>query len=163
MKTYIANTPLILEDDSGREYRVEAGEAVDLTPELYELVAAHVSEAEISAADLAASGYQADGETPLTQPETPSENLLYELMLRMGLKLTCKVSFSDDVYFVEDEDTGGLYAFLLERVDQGLIDAVLEKHPVKVAVLDRLFEDDDALKSNTVLQMKDAGVMFDCV
>ena len=95
--------------------------------------------------------------------ETSSENLLYELMLRMGLKLICKVSFSDDVYFVEDEDTGGLYAFLLKRVDQGLIDAVLEKHPVKVAVLDRLFEDDDALKSNTVLQMKDAGVMFDCV
>ena len=95
--------------------------------------------------------------------ETPSENLLYELMLRMGLKLTCKVSFSDDVYWVEDGDTGGLYAFLLERVDQGLIDAVLAKHPVKVAALDRLFEGDDALKSNTVLQMKDAGVMFDCV
>ena len=95
--------------------------------------------------------------------EKSSENLLYELMLRMGLKLTCKVSFSDDVYFVEDEDTGGLYAFLLERVNQDLIDAVLTKHPVKVAVLDRLFEGDDALKSNTVLQMKDAGVMFDCV
>ena len=94
---------------------------------------------------------------------TSSENLLYELMLRMGLKLTCKVSFSDDVYFVEDEDTGGLYAFLLERVDQGLIEAVLAKHPVKVAALDRLFEGDDALKSNTVLQMKDAGVMFECV
>ena len=94
--------------------------------------------------------------------ETSSENLLYELMLRMGLKLTCKVSFSDDVYFVEDEDTGGLYAFLLKRVDQGLIDTVLEKNPVKVAALDRLF-DDDALKSNTVLQMKDAGVMFECV
>ena len=95
--------------------------------------------------------------------ETSSENLLYELMLRMGLKLTCKVSFSDDVYFVEDGDTGGLYAFLLERVDQGLIDGVLAKHPVKVAALDRLFEGDDALKSNTVLQMKDAGVMFECV
>ena len=95
--------------------------------------------------------------------ETSSENLLYELMLRMGLKLTCKVSFSDDVYFVEDEDTGGLYAFLLKRVDQGLIDAVLEKNPVKVVVLDRLFDGDDALKSNTVLQMKDAGVMFECV
>ena len=95
--------------------------------------------------------------------ETSSENLFYELMLRMGLKLTCKVSFSDDVYFVEDEDTDGLYAFLLKRVDQGLIDAVLAKHPVKVAALDRLFEGDDALKSNTVLQMKDAGVMFECV
>lgn len=74
MKTYIAHTPLILEDDSGREYRVEAGEAVDLTPEQYGLVAAHVSEAEISEADLAASGYAEDGETPLAQSETPSEN-----------------------------------------------------------------------------------------
>ncbi|MBH6463416.1 site-specific DNA-methyltransferase [Neisseria meningitidis] len=95
--------------------------------------------------------------------ETPSENLLCELMLRLGLKLTCKVSLSDGVYFVEDEDTGGLYAFLLERVNQDLIDAVLAKHPVKAVVLDRLFEGDDALKGNTVLQMKDAGVMFECV
>ena len=95
--------------------------------------------------------------------ETSSENLLYELMLRMGLKLTCKVSFSDDVYFVEDESTGGLYAFLLERVNQDLIDTVLEKYPAKVAALDRLFEGNDALKSNTVLQMKDAGIVFECV
>ena len=95
--------------------------------------------------------------------ETPSENLLCELMLRLGLKLTCKVLLSDGVYFVEDEDTGGLYAFLLERVNQDLIDAVLAKHPVKAVVLDRLFEGDDALKGNTVLQMKDAGVMFECV
>ncbi|WP_239991747.1 site-specific DNA-methyltransferase [Neisseria lactamica] len=95
--------------------------------------------------------------------ETPSENLLCELMLRLGLKLTCKISLSDGVYFVEDEDTGGLYAFLLERVNQDLIDAVLAKHPVKAVVLDRLFEGDDALKGNTVLQMKDAGVMFECV
>ncbi|EJU65984.1 DNA methylase family protein [Neisseria meningitidis 70030] len=95
--------------------------------------------------------------------EMPSENLLYELMLRLGLKLTCKISLSDGVYFVEDEDTGGLYAFLLERVNQDLIDAVLAKHPVKAVVLDRLFDGDDALKGNTVLQMKDAGVMFECV
>ena len=74
MKIYIAHTPLILEDADGREYRVEAGEAVDLTPEEYGLVAAHVSEAEISKADLAAAGYAEDGETPLAQSETPSEN-----------------------------------------------------------------------------------------
>lgn len=42
-KVYIANTPLILEDDSGKQYRVEAGEAVELTPEQYESVAAHVT------------------------------------------------------------------------------------------------------------------------
>ena len=96
-------------------------------------------------------------------PDTPSENLLYELMLRLGLKLTCKVSFADDVYYVEDEDTGRLCLFLLERVNQKLIDAVLAKNPAKVVALDRLFDGDDALKSNTVLQMKDAGVVFECV
>ena len=96
-------------------------------------------------------------------PDTSSENLLYELMLRLGLKLTYKVLYSDGVYRVEDEDTGRLSIFLLERVDQSLIDAVLAKTPAKVVALDRLFDGNDALKSNTVLQMKDAGVVFECV
>ena len=96
-------------------------------------------------------------------PDTSSENLLYELMLRLGLKLTCKVLYSEGVYRVEDEDTGRLSVFLLERVDQSLIDAVLAKTPAKVVALDRLFDGNDALKSNTVLQMKDAGVVFECV
>ena len=81
MKTYIANTPLILTGTEGKEFRVEAGEAVDLTPEQYELVAAHVTAGSISDADLAASGYQPDGTTPVpeqppaepTQPEQPTE------------------------------------------------------------------------------------------
>ena len=96
-------------------------------------------------------------------PDTSSENLLYELMLRLGLKLTCKVLHSDGMYQVEDEDTGKPCLFLLERVNQELIDAVLAKTPAKVVALDRLFDGNDALKSNTVLQMKDAGVVFECV
>ena len=82
IKTYIANTPLILTSTEGKEFRVEAGEAVDLTPEQYELVAAHVTAGSISDADLAASGYQPDGTTPVpeqlpaepTQPEQPAES-----------------------------------------------------------------------------------------
>lgn len=81
IKTYIANTPLILTDAEGREFRVETGEAVDLSPDQYELVAAHVTAGSISDADLAASGYQPDGTTPLPeqppaepiQPEQPAE------------------------------------------------------------------------------------------
>ena len=42
-KVYIANTALILEDEAGKQFRVEAGEAVELTPEQYESVAAHVT------------------------------------------------------------------------------------------------------------------------
>ena len=70
-KTYIAETALILQDKDGKEFRVEAGEVVDLTPEQYQDVAAHVVAAEISDEDLAEAGYQPDGETPLT--DTPSE------------------------------------------------------------------------------------------
>ena len=40
-KVYIANTALILEDEAGKQFRVEAGEAIELTPEQYESVAAH--------------------------------------------------------------------------------------------------------------------------
>lgn len=42
-KFYIANTPLILENAQGNQFRVEAGEAVELTAEQYESVAAHVT------------------------------------------------------------------------------------------------------------------------
>lgn len=42
-KVYVAETPLILLDAAGKEYRVEAGAAVALTPEQYQDVAAHVT------------------------------------------------------------------------------------------------------------------------
>lgn len=41
-KKYFADTALILEDEDGREYRVEAGEAVYLTEEQFQDLAAHV-------------------------------------------------------------------------------------------------------------------------
>lgn len=63
-KTYIAETALILQDENGSDFRVEPGETVDLTPEQYQDVAAHVVAAEMSNEDLAESGYQPDGETP---------------------------------------------------------------------------------------------------
>ena len=74
LKVYIANTPLILENAEGVEYRVERGEAVALTPEQYQLVAAHVTEGSISAEDLAAAGEEAvpSADTPPADPETPS-------------------------------------------------------------------------------------------
>lgn len=72
-KTYIAQTALILQDKDGKEFRVEAGEVVDLTPEQYQDVAAHVVAAEIADEDLVESGYQPDGETPLE--DTPAESV----------------------------------------------------------------------------------------
>lgn len=91
------------------------------------------------------------------------ENMLYELMLRLGCKLTSPVEHKNGVYWVTDEDTGKRIALLLESANQTLIDDVIAAAPAKVVALDKWFDGNDALKSNTVLQMKDAGIVFECV
>ena len=91
------------------------------------------------------------------------ENMLYELMLRLGCKLTSPVEHKNGVYWVTDEDTGKRIALLLEAANQTLIDEVIAAAPAKVVALDKWFDGNDALKSNTVLQMKDAGIVFECV
>ena len=91
------------------------------------------------------------------------ENMVYELMLRLGCKLTSPVEHKNGVYWVTDEDTGKRIALLLEAANQTLIDEVIAAAPAKVVALDKWFDGNDALKSNTVLQMKDAGIVFECV
>ena len=49
---------------------------------------------------------------------------------------------------------------MLEKATQDIVDAVLKGKPKKVIALDRLFKGNDQLKTNTALQMKDAGVEF---
>jgi len=48
----------------------------------------------------------------------------------------------------------------LEKITQQSIDAIIVKKPKRVIVLDRLFASNDQSKTNTALQMKDAGVEF---
>ena len=98
----------------------------------------------------------------VNETATP-ENMLYELMLRLGCKLTSAVEHKNGVYWVTDEDTGKRIALLLEAANQTLIDEVIAAAPAKVVALDKWFDGNDALKSNTVLQMKDAGIVFECV
>ena len=66
-KVYIANTALILEDESGKQFRVEAGEAIKLTPEQYESVAAHVT-------PTVTTGEELDAQQTEAQEKTPSES-----------------------------------------------------------------------------------------
>lgn len=68
-KVYIANTPLILENAQGNQFRVEAGEAVELTAEQYESVAAHVT-------PTLTTGEELDAQQNNTPPseDTPSDD-----------------------------------------------------------------------------------------
>lgn len=68
-KVYIANTPLILENAQGGQFRVEAGEAVELTAEQYESVAAHVTPTLTTGEELDAQ----QNDTPPSE-DTPSDD-----------------------------------------------------------------------------------------
>lgn len=92
------------------------------------------------------------------------ENMLYELILKAGYLLTDKIKYKNKLYYVKE----GELILALEEINQEIIDTVLTPAPSgragagpqKVITLDRLFTGNDQLKTNAVLQMKDAEIDF---
>ncbi|MCZ2458987.1 MAG: hypothetical protein LC128_05110 [Chitinophagales bacterium] len=84
------------------------------------------------------------------------DNMLYELMLKAGYLLTDKVEKIENFYSINSAEL--LIAF--ESINQATVDKIIALQPKKVITLDILFKDNDQLKTNTVLQMKDAGIDF---
>lgn len=84
------------------------------------------------------------------------ENMVYELMLKNGKNLNSTIEHSHNCYNIHS----GELLLLLESVDQDTIDYVLSLHPQKVIALDNLFSGNDQLKTNTALQLRDAGIHF---
>ena len=85
-----------------------------------------------------------------------AEPMVYELMLKSGFDLNSSVEHQNGVYRIGN----GEMALLIETVSEKLIGEVIQSRPQKVIALDRLFEGNDQLKSNTALQMKDANIDF---
>ena len=85
-----------------------------------------------------------------------NENMLYELFLKSGKDLNSAVLFKDQTYYINDNEL----VILLDKVSQKIIDSVLSVSPNKVLILDKLFKGNDQLKTNTKLQMDDAGIKF---
>ena len=84
------------------------------------------------------------------------ENMVYELLLKSGKDLNCKIEHATNYFKINENEL----VFMLEKATQEIIDAVLKEKPLKEVALDKLFKGNDQLKTNTVLQMKDAGVEF---
>jgi len=101
------------------------------------------------------------------------ERMVYELLLKSGLGLNSEVRRGEgrgtgdegrekdaSYYTIND----GELVLLLEKAEKEvlakLVAEVVKLKPRKVVALDRLFEGNDQLKTNTMLQMKDAGVEF---
>jgi len=88
-----------------------------------------------------------------------TEDVLYELLLKSGVSLTAKIEQKEGFYLVNDTEI----ALILEKVDKEIINSVIDEKPQKVITIDRLFNNNDQLKTNTALQMKDAGIEFKVV
>ena len=113
---------------------------------------------------------QLDAFTNPVREGSIQEHMLYELMLKMGYPLTALVqeygiqndsayeeeNFNSFIYLVND----GELILALDKVNEQVVQAILNLQPHKVIVLDHLFSGNDQLKTNTVLQMKDAGIDF---
>jgi adenine-specific DNA-methyltransferase len=91
------------------------------------------------------------------------ENMMYELLLKSGKDLNskiCYVSAGSTYAHGFFKINGTELILLLEKATQEIIDSVIAEKPIKVIALDKLFKGNDQLKTNTVLQMKDAGIEF---
>ena len=84
------------------------------------------------------------------------DNMVYELLLKNGKSLNSAINHINNCYIINV----GELLLLLESVDQDTIDYVLSLHPQKVIALDNLFSGNDQLKTNTALQLRDAGIHF---
>ena len=103
---------------------------------------------------------QVDAFVDPTKAGTTEENMLYELLLKSGRDLNSKVETlqadSADYFSVN----GGEMIIILSKISDILIKEIVAKTPKKVIALDKLFEGNDQMKTNTVLQMKDAQIDF---
>jgi adenine-specific DNA-methyltransferase len=88
------------------------------------------------------------------------EAMSWEILLKSGYELTTKLEKVAIAGASVFSIAGGELLLALENITQEAIDNIIAKKPKKVIALDRLFAGNDQLKTNTVLQMKDAGIEF---
>jgi len=87
------------------------------------------------------------------------ENILYELLLKSGIDLNCKIEKRDSYYLINENEL----IIALSKINEEIVKKIIKAKPQKVITLDKLFEGNDQLKTNTILQMKDAGIEFKAV
>ncbi len=109
---------------------------------------------------------QLDAFTDPIRPGAEKHNMLYELMLKAGYELTSLVQHTP-LRKVKGATGVGFYSInnneliiALDAMNEKLIEQIIAAKPQKVITLDSLFTGNDQLKTNTVLQMRDAGVDF---
>jgi adenine-specific DNA-methyltransferase len=99
---------------------------------------------------------QLDAFTNPVREGSEKDNMLYEMMLKAGYLLTDNLEKIENFYSINS----GELLIAIESINQVTVDKMIALQPQKVISLDILFKDNDQLKTNTVLQMRDAGIDF---
>jgi adenine-specific DNA-methyltransferase len=99
---------------------------------------------------------QLDAFTDPVSTTSDNENMIYELLLKSGYALTEEVVKQEGYYVVKNK---GLI-IILEHINNDIIISALAENPLKIICLDRAFAGNDQLKTNTILQLKEAGIDF---
>jgi adenine-specific DNA-methyltransferase len=91
------------------------------------------------------------------------EDIAWEIMLKSGYELTTNLEKLDVGGVQVFSIAGGELMLALDSINQKAVDEIIRKKPKQLIALDRLFAGNDQLKTNTALQMKDAGIEFKTV
>ena len=94
--------------------------------------------------------------TDPTKEGSTEENMLYELLLKSGCDLNSKIDSNGSYFVVNDSEM----VVALTKMNDVIVKEIINLKPEKCITLDKLFAGNDQLKTNTVLQMKDAGIEF---
>jgi adenine-specific DNA-methyltransferase len=91
------------------------------------------------------------------------ENMAWEILLKSGYELTTKAEMLTiqgvPVYSI----AGGEMMLALNSINEKVIEEIIKRKPKQLICLDKLFASNDQLKTNTVLQMKDANIGFETI
>lgn len=94
-------------------------------------------------------------------PERSQQDVLYELLLKSGRSLTAPiVARTVEWQNVFDVDGGELFICLDDPIEEATLQGMIALQPGRILCLDAAFKGNDQLKTNTVLQMRDAGIEF---
>jgi len=89
-----------------------------------------------------------------------TQNIIYELLLKSGESINSTIEEKSGYYEI---NSGEIVLVLEGKATEELFSKIIKCRPQKVIALDRVFADNDQLKTNTALQMKDAEITFETI
>lgn len=91
--------------------------------------------------------------------EPPHESIAFELLLKSGLDLNSSIKEKEGFYLINENEL----ALVLEETKEEVFSAIATHTPKRVIALDTAFKENDQLKTNAALELKDAGIDFKTV